>query len=507
MEDWDKLVVRAKEGDLEAYGLVVRRFQDMAYGYGYSILGDFGLAEDAAQEAFVEAYQCLGSLREPAAFPAWLRKIVFKQCDRITRRKRVPMVPLESAAEIASREPGPAEVVERRQMREEVLAAIRALPEHEREVTALFYINGYSHGDIAGFLGVASKTVKSRLHTARTRLREGMVHMVSDSLRENALGDGFAGKVIANIPPLKWGAGRECTFAGALESALQGTQFPCDYDTIMGATGLAFRTRWFRGNDGKTWCGSSPVGEFPEEIAAARKATGWELRSELRREFAKGIEEFVPEILASISEGKPILSYGSAMDMCVIHGYEDGGKTLLMHDYMQAEDTVRMKPSDIPAFLIFLGEHGKQPTPREVLVEGLRTAVKNFRREPYCESQKGRYLFGGEALGGWAEDIGLHDELSDEQRPNLFLVSCWCFSSLIDARTAAVRFLRENGVDAAAERYQREVDLLGNKDAFLVSGKTVADWTPEVRERERKLLAQAREIEGEAIAEIEKTLG
>ena len=152
MQDWEPVVVRAQGGDLEAYGRVVRRFQDMAYGYAYSVMGDFGLAEDAAQEAFVEAYQCLPSLREPAAFPSWLRRIMFKQCDRITRRKRVATVPLESAVEVASTEPGPAELIEQRQTREEVLAAIRGLPEHEREVTALFYINGYSHEDIAGFL-------------------------------------------------------------------------------------------------------------------------------------------------------------------------------------------------------------------------------------------------------------------------------------------------------------------------------------------------------------------
>jgi DNA-directed RNA polymerase specialized sigma24 family protein len=53
MEEVRSLVVRARGGDLEAYGEIVRRFQDMAYGYAYSILGDFHLAEDAAQEASV----------------------------------------------------------------------------------------------------------------------------------------------------------------------------------------------------------------------------------------------------------------------------------------------------------------------------------------------------------------------------------------------------------------------------------------------------------------------
>lgn len=69
MEDLRSLVARSKSGELEAYGVIVRRFQDMAAGYGYALLGDFHLAEDAAQEAFIEAYQDLEKLREPAAFP------------------------------------------------------------------------------------------------------------------------------------------------------------------------------------------------------------------------------------------------------------------------------------------------------------------------------------------------------------------------------------------------------------------------------------------------------
>ena len=58
---------RAQAGDLAAYDAVVRRFQDMAVGYAYSLVGDFHLAEDAAQEAFIEAYLDLNKLQEPAA--------------------------------------------------------------------------------------------------------------------------------------------------------------------------------------------------------------------------------------------------------------------------------------------------------------------------------------------------------------------------------------------------------------------------------------------------------
>ena len=56
MEELELLISRAQAGDLDAYGTIVRQFQDMAVGYAYSVLGDFHLAEDAVQEAFIEAY-------------------------------------------------------------------------------------------------------------------------------------------------------------------------------------------------------------------------------------------------------------------------------------------------------------------------------------------------------------------------------------------------------------------------------------------------------------------
>src|SRR4051812_12240308 len=93
--DLPSLILQAKQGDVEAYSAIVRRFQDTAVGYAYGILGNHDSAKDAAQEAFIEAYACLGELREPRAFSAWFRRIIFKQCDRITRRRSFTELPLD----------------------------------------------------------------------------------------------------------------------------------------------------------------------------------------------------------------------------------------------------------------------------------------------------------------------------------------------------------------------------------------------------------------------------
>jgi RNA polymerase sigma factor (sigma-70 family) len=176
MDALDEIVARAREGEADAFGLLVRRFQDMAVGYGYSILHDFQLAEDAAQEAFFEAYRTLPKLREPAAFAGWFRRIVFKQCDRITRRRVIATVPLETAAEPLR----PSDAEERKA---EVFDAVRQLPEHERSVVTLFYIGGYSMEEVATFLEVPVSTVKGRLHSARERLRTMLLDTVAENLR------------------------------------------------------------------------------------------------------------------------------------------------------------------------------------------------------------------------------------------------------------------------------------------------------------------------------------
>ena len=132
MHDLALLILQAKQGDVAAYSEIVRRFQDTAVGYAYGILGNHDAAKDAAQEAFIEAYACLGELREPRAFAAWLRRIIFKQCDRITRRRALTTVPLEVADQVPTSAPGPVEIYEQRELQTFVANALQQLPEEQR---------------------------------------------------------------------------------------------------------------------------------------------------------------------------------------------------------------------------------------------------------------------------------------------------------------------------------------------------------------------------------------
>jgi RNA polymerase sigma factor (sigma-70 family) len=205
MEDAALLVNRACGGDVEAYTELVVRFQDMAYGYAYSILGDGHLAQDATQEAFLEAYRDLDKLRQPAAFAGWLRRIVLKRCDRIIRSRQLPRASVKAADAVPADEAGPAEAAEKRELSQRVREAIQSLSEHERTATTLFYIDGYSQDEIADFLEVPVTTVKNRLHTSRRRLRERMIAMLGDELKSHKPGPEFPYQLFRGINLLdKW---------------------------------------------------------------------------------------------------------------------------------------------------------------------------------------------------------------------------------------------------------------------------------------------------------------
>jgi RNA polymerase sigma factor (sigma-70 family) len=188
----------------DAFTELVAGFQDMAFAYAYVALGDFYLAEDAAQEAFITAWQRLGQLRQPEAFPRWLRRIVRTQCHRLTRGKRLMIVPLEVGEKTEAVSPDPHVAAEQREFQSRMIEAIKSLPERERQVVTLFYINEYTQADIGEFLQVPVSTVNKRLYTARQRLKESaVVEMFKDNLRRKrpSRDESFAGKVDARLRP------------------------------------------------------------------------------------------------------------------------------------------------------------------------------------------------------------------------------------------------------------------------------------------------------------------
>lgn len=190
-----ELVERARMGDLEAFAELTRRYQGMALGYAFALLHDAELAQDAVQEAFVAAYFALDQLREPPAFPGWLRTVVRTQCGRIARQRRLDEVPLDEAVALEAERDRPDQQLERREARAHVLAAVATLAPAHREVLVLHYVEQYSHAEIAAFLDLPTTTVNMRLHAARKALRDRILGLVREALRAGALPHDFPERV------------------------------------------------------------------------------------------------------------------------------------------------------------------------------------------------------------------------------------------------------------------------------------------------------------------------
>ncbi len=184
MGSLDALVRAAQEGKNGAFNQIVERFQDMACASAYALIEDVQLAEDVAQEAFLEAYLNLARLREPAAFPSWFRRIIFKQVDRLTRGKHLASSPLEEVADVLMTNDDLSEIIEVHEISKRVQCSVAVLPERERIVIMLFYGTGYTLKEIAAFLEIPITSVKKRLYDARQRLKDEMIDVLRDILQE-----------------------------------------------------------------------------------------------------------------------------------------------------------------------------------------------------------------------------------------------------------------------------------------------------------------------------------
>jgi RNA polymerase sigma-70 factor (ECF subfamily) len=158
------LVERALRGDDEAFAQLVRLGAPAALGAARRITGDFALAEDAAQEAFLRAYRALKDYRHDSSFAAWIRKIAIRTAIDIVRRRR-PEDPLPSETRSAISE-------EKRQEDADLLReALGQLSPLDREILLAREVEGEPDKVIARRFEMTVTGVRVRMHRARKRLQ------------------------------------------------------------------------------------------------------------------------------------------------------------------------------------------------------------------------------------------------------------------------------------------------------------------------------------------------
>jgi RNA polymerase sigma-70 factor (ECF subfamily) len=166
------LVESARNGDNAAFEKLYRSNRDRIYALLWRICGgDATLAEDLLQEAFIRAWQKLGSFRGESRFGTWLHRLSANVAlsDRRIRLRRVRReAPMDEAVERTAI--GERDVAADKRM--DLEKAIARLPERARTVLILYDIEGYRHAEIAEMTGMAVGSSKAQLHRARKLIRE-----------------------------------------------------------------------------------------------------------------------------------------------------------------------------------------------------------------------------------------------------------------------------------------------------------------------------------------------
>ena len=172
-----ELVVRSKDGDLQAFNFIVQRYQSQVLNLSARIIGDRGRAEDVTQETFISAYQAIGRFRG-GSLRAWLMRIAANASrDSLRGSQRRPEQSLDESLESqsfqpVSAEPSPEEHAERSELNKELQKAILALSDNQRAVLVLIDVQGFSYEETTESVGASIGTVKSRLNRARRRVRD-----------------------------------------------------------------------------------------------------------------------------------------------------------------------------------------------------------------------------------------------------------------------------------------------------------------------------------------------
>ena len=167
-----EIIQQVLDGDVEAFGVLVDRYQGEFAAYAKYMTGSEDEAADVVQESLVRAYRSLRRCRERRNFKGWLFRIVSNQCKtHLRRRRRHVEVLSETEHEVVAPDDTAANV-DAEELRRGVHEALQDLPEDQREALVLRYVDGLGVQEIAELVGAGVSAVKMRLLRAREALRD-----------------------------------------------------------------------------------------------------------------------------------------------------------------------------------------------------------------------------------------------------------------------------------------------------------------------------------------------
>ena len=166
------------QGDSLAFAELVQKHQGMVFSIAYHFLHDRALAEDLAQEVFLELYQNLDRIESPVHLTYWLRRVTANRCiDQGRKKFRRRELALEDAPEPSA--PSQSQVSDPLLL-ERLQQSVAGLPERQRMVVILRFQEGLGPAEIAEVLAMPVNTVKSTLHRSLADLRKGLTRKIRE---------------------------------------------------------------------------------------------------------------------------------------------------------------------------------------------------------------------------------------------------------------------------------------------------------------------------------------
>jgi RNA polymerase sigma-70 factor, ECF subfamily len=164
MMDDAEAIKKCQQGEREAFRHLVERYQKRAVGHAMTILLNRDDAEDAVQEAFIDAFKAIGKFDTSRTFYEWFYVLLRNRCYKLTAKRRLSEN-LDDVQLVAPQSGTPDET------RFALEKALHALTREEREIVSLKYFSGLSYDELAAHLQIPKGTVMSRLFHARQRLQ------------------------------------------------------------------------------------------------------------------------------------------------------------------------------------------------------------------------------------------------------------------------------------------------------------------------------------------------
>lgn len=172
MKSDELLMAELQSGNVNAFDLILHRYEKAIINYSYRITGNFHQAEELAQEAFFRVYRCALNFNTSQKFSTWLYKITSNLCiDELRKGKNKKNVELSS--DLPAQE-NIEEEVEKKEIQEKIKKAVRSLSDEHRAVFIMKHYQGLSYKEIARILDCPPGTVKSRMHYAIMELKKAL---------------------------------------------------------------------------------------------------------------------------------------------------------------------------------------------------------------------------------------------------------------------------------------------------------------------------------------------